>query len=203
MPQAERVAAPVPVTPSTLRNRLRSIPSVIALGLPLVVAHGAVATHFVLHVTPDAPSHAQRGDLIDLRHALDVAVTGTARLGAERLDVALVGEMHEAGHGVDADPLGRFPLAPGVADLLDLRLVRGCGTADQLMATDAGLQRGNPRLARHRHRGVAIQAGDLILAGVDVVTKEDRLTGTAEGRSSFVTTSTPARIRSPACIATP
>src|SRR6266511_1300459 len=182
MPQAESVAAPAPVTPSTLRNRLRSIPSVIALGLPLVVAHGAVATHFVPLVTPHAPSHAQRRDLIHRRHALDVAVAGTARLGAERLDVALVRDMHEAGQRVAADPLGRLPLAPGVADFLDLRLVGGSGAADELVAADAGLQCGNPRFARYRYGGVAVQAGDLILARVDVVTKEDRLARTWQGR---------------------
>src|SRR5213594_4293289 len=95
MPQAESAAAPAPVTPRTLRKRLRSIllgPSVMAVRLRLVVTHGTIAAHFVLHVTLHAPAHPQRGDLIDLRHALHVPVALGARLRAECLDVTLVGE---------------------------------------------------------------------------------------------------------------
>src|SRR6266511_375614 len=183
MPQADSVAAPAPVTPRTLRNRLRFIwsgPSVIAVGLRLVVARGAVPAHFVLRVTPHAPPHSKRGDLVYLGHPLHVAVALGARLRAERLDVALVREPHEAGQRVNADPLGRFPLAPGIPDLLDLRLVRRRRAADQLMTTDARLQRRNPRLARDGDGRVAVQAGNLILAGVDVVTKEDRLAVTGQ-----------------------
>src|SRR5256885_2584304 len=68
-------------------------------------------------------------------------------------------------------------LGPRVAHLLDLRLVRLGGAADHLMTAEAGLHRRDPRLARDSHRTVTVQAGDLILAGVDVVTEEDRLAG--------------------------
>src|SRR4030088_548774 len=127
MPHAESVAAPAPVTPSTLRNPLRSIlfgPSVIAMRLRLVVTHGTVAAHLVLHVTLHAPTHPQGGNLVHLRHALHVPVARAARLGAERLDVALVREAHESGKGVDAGPLRRLSLAPCVPDFLDLGLMR-------------------------------------------------------------------------------
>ena len=94
--------------------------------------------------------------------------------------MTLMREADEAGERVHANPLGRLPLAPGVTDLLDLGLVRGGGTPDQLVAADAGLQRWNARLARHRHGGVAVHAGNLVLAGVDVVTEENRLARTLE-----------------------
>src|SRR5467141_2173246 len=169
MPQDDSAAAPARVTPSTFRKRLRSMESVIS-----VVAHAAVAGHVVLDVTADAPSHAQRRYLRDLRHALDLAVARHTRSRAERFDVPHMGEAHEPGERVHADPLGRFPLTPRVADLLDLGLMRRRGSADQLMASDAGLQRRDARLARNRRRVVAVHAGDLILAGMDVVTEEDR-----------------------------
>src|SRR5256885_6798764 len=123
MPHADSVAAPAPVTPSTFRNRRRSIESVIS-----VMAHATVASHAVLHVTADAPAHAERRDLLDLRCRLHVAMaSGARRCGcAEGLDVALVREVHEAGYRVTADPLRRFFFAPGVADFFDLGLMRRC-----------------------------------------------------------------------------
>src|SRR5439155_11306831 len=67
-----------------------------------------------------------------------------------------------------------------LAHLLDLRLVRRRRPADQLVTTETCLEGRDARLARDRHRVVAVQAGDLVLAGVDVVTEEDRLAGTLE-----------------------
>src|SRR6266446_5361564 len=170
MPQADTAAAPAPVTPRTFRKRLRSIESVIS-----VVAHAAIAGHVVLDVAAHAPSHPQRGHLFDLWHFRDVAVAGHTRRGAEGLDVPHVGKAHEPGQGVDAHPLRRFPLAPRVADLLDLGLMGRRGAADQLVAPDAGLERRDSRLAGDRGRVVAVHARDLILPGMDVVSKEDRL----------------------------
>src|SRR6266508_779168 len=84
MPQDDKAAAPALVAPRTFRNRRRSRESVT-----LVVAHAAVAGYrrLLRHVAADAPAHAQRRDLRDLRHLLDLAVTREARLGAERFDV--------------------------------------------------------------------------------------------------------------------
>src|SRR6266478_4662244 len=128
MPHADTAAAPAPVTPRTFRKRLRSMESVIS-----VVAHAAVAGHVVLDVTADAPSHAQRRHLRDLRHALDLAVARRTRRRAERFDVPHMREPHEAGECVHADPLGRLPLTPRITDLLDFGLMRRRGSADQLM----------------------------------------------------------------------
>src|SRR6266487_4038630 len=142
MPQADSVAAPAPVTPSTLRNFLRFIwsgPSVIAVRLRLVVTHGTVAAHLVLHVARHAPAHSQRGDLIHLRHFLHITVTLGARLRAEGLDVTLVRETHETRERVHARPLGRLPFAPRVTHLLDLGLMRRGRAVDQLVTADAGL----------------------------------------------------------------
>src|SRR5712692_6134036 len=64
IPHPDSAAAPPPATPSTLRNRRRSIPSLISSRL--VVAHRAVTAHVAGHVTADAPPHLQGGDLVDL-----------------------------------------------------------------------------------------------------------------------------------------
>src|SRR5882762_11874061 len=81
---------------------------------------------------------------------------------------------------VDARPYGWLLVEPRVTHLLDLRLMRGRRAADHLMTAEAGLHRGDPRLARDGHRTVTVQAGDLILTSVDVVTEEDGLAGTFE-----------------------
>src|SRR5437660_2529997 len=191
MPQAPSAAAPPPVTPKTFRNRRRFMPSVIDRARS-IVTEGTVATHLVLHVTPDAPPHAQRRHLKDLRHRLHRPVTGDARRGAEGLDVSVMREVYEVGVGVDANPFRRVPVGPGFANFLDLRLVRRPGAADHLVAADTGLQRGNPRLARDRRRIMAVKAGDLVLPGVDVVTEEDRLAGTMQRPRVFDDGSDPA-----------
>src|SRR3989441_9905149 len=58
--------------------------------------------------------------------------------------------------------------------------MRRCRAGDHLVAAEARLERRDPRLARNRHRAVAVQAGNLVLTGVNVVAKEDRLPGTGE-----------------------
>src|SRR5437867_5090309 len=174
MSHADAAAAAPPVAPRTVRNRLRSIRRAS------VVTHGAVARVVALHVAVDAPAHLERGELVDLRHATHVAVAIDAALGAKDLDVALVREMHEAGQRVHASPHGRLLVDPRRSDLFDLRLIGLRGTADDLVTAEAGLHRGDPRLARDGHRAVTIQAGDLILTGVDVVTEKNGLAGTLE-----------------------
>src|SRR5438876_9756549 len=174
MVHADAAAAAPPVAPSTVRNRLRSICRAS------VVTHGAVTRDAVLHVAVDAPAHLERGDLVHLRHGAHVAVAVDAALGAQDLDVALVREAHEARERVHASPLGRPFVGPRLAHLLDVRLMGRRGAADQLMTAEAGLHRGDPRLARDGHRAVTVQAGDLILTGVDVVTEEDGLAGTLQ-----------------------
>src|SRR5712672_4151028 len=104
MPQDESAAAPAPVTPRTVRNRLRSMESVIS-----VMTHAAIAGDIVLDVTAHTPTHAQRRDLFHLGRFLHVAMAGDAGGGPERLDVSHVREAHEAGQRVDANPIGRFP----------------------------------------------------------------------------------------------
>src|SRR5437660_6864732 len=180
IPQDESAAAPAPVTPSTLRNRLRSIESVIDPSLVLVVTHGTVARHFVFDVAAHAPPHAQRGHLIHLRHALHVAMARGARLRAERFDVTHVRETREPRQRMNAHPLRRLLVTPRIADLLDLGLMRRRGAADDLMTPEARLQRWQTRLTGDGRRGMAVHAWDLILAGVDVVAKKDRLPRTLE-----------------------
>src|SRR6267142_6118062 len=175
MPHEDRAAVPAPVTPSTFRKRRRSRESVIS-----IVTDATVAGHFALHVTAHAPSHPQRRDLLNLRHALHVAVTGRARLGAKRLDVAHVGEAYEAGKRMDANPLRGFPLAPRGADLLDLGLMRRRGAVHLRVTPHARLERRDAWLTRHRRRIVTVHARDLVLSRVDVVAEEDRLARSLE-----------------------
>src|SRR2546430_4543165 len=174
MPHADTAAAAPPVAPRTVRNRLRSICRAS------VGTHGAVARDVALHVAVDAPAHLERGDLVHLRHGAHVAVAGGAVLGAQDLDMALVREAHEARECVPARPHGCPLVDPRLSDLFNLRLVGLRGTADYLMTAEAGLHRGDPRLARDGHGAVAIQTGDLILTGVDVVAEKDGLAGTLE-----------------------
>src|SRR2546430_9151009 len=183
MPQAETAAAPPPVTPKILRNRLRFIPSVMSSPPPsLEMARRAVARHLALDVAPDAPAHFQRRYLIDARLLGDLAMAIGARFGAraERLDVTHMREVYEVGDCVDADPLGRRLVAPRVADLGDLGAVSVGGAADHLMAADARLHGRNPRLAGDGGRVVAVHAGDTVLSGVDVVAEENRLARSPE-----------------------
>src|SRR2546425_3089019 len=106
-------------------------------------------------------------------------------LRPERLDVTHVREARETRQRVDAHPLRRLLLPPRIADLLDLGLMRRRGAADELMTPEARLQRRQSGLTGDRCRVVAVHARDLILAGMDVVAKEDRLTRTLE-RSGVV-----------------
>src|SRR5262245_40016773 len=186
MPQAETAAAPAPVTPSTFRNRRRLMASLIS-----VVTYAAIARHFAFDVTADAPPHAERGYLIDLRHSPHVAVTVQTRLGAERFDVPHVRKTNESREGVNARPLRRFALARAGAQLLYLlafgaRRRRVCfhagprASRDVQVAPHAGLQRRYAGLTRDSDRVVAIHAGDLVVPGMHVVSKEDRLAGTLQ-----------------------
>src|SRR5439155_1278309 len=148
----------------------------------LEVARRAVLRHLALDVAADAPAHLERRDLVDPRLFGDFAVAVGAGGGvrAEHFDVAHVRKVHEVGDGIDADPLGGRPIAPRTPDLRDLGAVTVGGAVDDLVAPDARLHRGNPRLAGNRGRVVAVHAGDAVLTGVDVVAEEYRLAGTLE-----------------------
>src|SRR2546426_10393193 len=73
-----------------------------------------------------------------------------------------------------------FPYTTLFRSLLDLGLVGRRRSRDELVTAEARLHRRDARLARDRHRRVAVHAGDAILARVNVVAKEDRLAGTLE-----------------------
>src|SRR4029077_6894247 len=120
MPQPATTAAPPPVTPRTLRNRRRFIPSTMSSPLiMLVVAHRAVARHFLFDMTADAPAHPQRLDLRDLCGLGDVAVAHDAGAVPQGLDVSHMREVHEPGQRMHANPLRRSPVAPGLPHLAD------------------------------------------------------------------------------------
>src|SRR5687768_11606913 len=72
------------------------------------VAGGALALNRIvpLHVTLHAPSHVERGVLVDTIHFLDLAVTRLA--GDAGVDVAHVGKADVLGQLVNSDPWDRL-----------------------------------------------------------------------------------------------
>src|SRR5215204_1323148 len=144
----------------------------------LIVTYRAVPRHLPLRMAGDAKPHSIHVvHPEDLWHPLHLAMAGAAGVGPERFDVPLVRKMSVAGQVMDSNPLDRLLLGPGLAHLLDLRLVRAVTASDYQMAAHAGLDRGYPRFGRHRDGVVAVLALDLVLSGMNVVTKEDRLAG--------------------------
>src|SRR4051812_36902013 len=100
-----------------------------------VVTHRAVPRHLTLQVARDAKAHVV--DVVhplDLGHALHVAVAGGASVGAEGLDMALMGEVGKASEVVHPHPFDGLLLRPGVAELLDLDLVAAVATGDDGVA---------------------------------------------------------------------
>jgi len=102
-------------------------------------------------------------------HFLNRAMTILA--GHPAGNVTLVGKTHIVGEIVDLDPLDRFVLIELLGDFLDEGLVR----RDQLVAAHTGVRWGNARNRRAPGRGVAIFAGDFLIARVQLVAKRDRL----------------------------
>src|SRR5690242_614551 len=173
MSHADAAAAAPPVAPNTVKNRLRSIGA-------SVVTHRAVTCDVVLHVTVDAPTHPKRRELVHLGHRAHVAVAGDARIGAQRLDVTLMRKVHKGRQRVYPHPCGSLLRGERLADLLNLRLMGRRRPADHLVAAEARLERRNAGFARDRHGIVTVQARDLVLARVDVVSVAARLEGTIE-----------------------
>src|SRR5687768_4126057 len=111
------------------------------------MTHRTVPRHLSLDMTGDAephPVHVVR--LEHLGHALDIAMTGPARVGAKRLDMPLMREMGVPRQIMDPDPFNRLLLVPGLAQLLDLHLVRAVTATDHQVAAHAGLHRWDARL---------------------------------------------------------
>ena len=109
-------------------------------------------------------------------------MTGAARVWPQRLDVTLMREMRVPREIMDSDPLDRFLVGPRLANLLDFRLMGTVTPTDDEVASHAGLQRGDPGLGRYRDRVVAVLALNLVLPGVNIVAKEDRLARASQTR---------------------
>jgi hypothetical protein len=145
------------------------------------VTYRAIPRHLTLEVTGDAETHAV--DVVHLeylRHPLHVTMAGGARVRAERLYVTLMRKVSVAWEVVHPHPFDRFLLGPGLTQLLDFRLVGAIPPSDDEMATHAGLNGRDARLGRDLNRVMAVLALHLVLPGVDVMTKEDRLAGSAQ-----------------------
>src|SRR2546425_5319688 len=105
---------------------------------------------------------------------------GRPGLRPQRLNVPHVRKAHEPGERVDPDRLRWLLPDPRLLDLLDLGLMLIGRAGNELVAAEARLHRGDARLARDRHGGVAVHAGDATLTRVNVVAKKDGLAGTLE-----------------------
>ena len=98
------------------------------------MTYRTVPRHLPLDVAGDAEPHVVHSvDLEDLGHALNVAMTGSARRGTQSLNVPLVGEMGMPREIVNPHPFDRFLLVPCLAELLDLGLMRAVASADDKM----------------------------------------------------------------------
>jgi len=150
------------------------------------VTRRAIPIDLPLGVTSDAEAHVRHViDLEDLGHAGDIAVAGVAGVGSQSLDVAAMREVHVPRQRVNARPLqmrfgGIALVGPELAQLFDFRLAPAVAPRDDHVAAHAGLEARDTRFTRYAHAVVAVLALDLVLAGVDVVTKEDGLAGTVE-----------------------
>jgi hypothetical protein len=124
----------------------------------------------------DAEPHVVHSvHLVDLGHALDVAMAGHAGVRTERFDVSLMGKVGVAREIMNPNPFYRLLFIPRLAKFPDLGLASAVAASDDQMASHAGLHRGDTRLRRDGDRVVAVLALDLVLTGVDVVAEENRL----------------------------
>jgi len=119
-------------------------------------------------------------DLEHLGHALHISMARSTCIGPHRLDVALVREVSMPGQIVDPHPLHRLLLRPRLAQLPDFGLVRAVAAGDDEVTPHAGLHRRYTRLGRDVNRIVTVLTLHLVLAGMDVVAKENRLARTLE-----------------------
>src|SRR4029079_852289 len=120
-------------------------------------------------MTAQAPAHGEGRRLLDAIHALDGAVATLT--GDARDDVLAVIEVDEVGKVVDLGPHDRALLLKRFLEPLDL----GRLFLDQRVAVHAdagGRDAGVPAGAR---AGMTVEAGDLVVAGVNPVREIDRL----------------------------
>src|SRR4029079_7862188 len=120
-------------------------------------------------MTAQAPAHGEGRRLLDAIHALDGAVATLT--GDARDDVLAVIEVDEVGKVVDLGPHDRALLLKRFLEPLDL----GRLFLDQRVAVhaDAGVRYAGV-LAGAR-AGMTVEAGDLVVAGVNPVREIDRL----------------------------
>ena len=112
----------------------------------------------------------------DVRWTLSIVSTGPwQRLALDaRLHVAVVLELHVLGKAMDLHPLDRLLLVPVLLERLDAFEV---ADRELRVAAHAQLDRRDARGPGLVRAGVAVQAVDLVLAGVVRVAEGDRLDG--------------------------
>src|SRR5437016_7541920 len=123
----------------------------------------------VLTMAFQAPAHGQRGLLLYAIHLLDRAVACLAR--HSRLNVLAVIEVHKVGQVVDLDPANRALLLDRFFQLLDFRGL----LFHDIVAIHTDVGRRNACVAAGARRIVAIETRDLVVSGMKLVGKGDRL----------------------------
>lgn len=136
-----------------------------------VRSHSRALTHIRcwLLVTTQAPTHFQRGVLIDHFHRFHrpVAFLTPHTCG----HMTLVREINKVGQAVDAHPWDRLLPLPVVSQLPNFRPAH----SDELMAAHTALDRWKAGGDAASRRGVAILAVDLFIASVQFVAERDGL----------------------------
>ena len=123
----------------------------------------------VLPVAANTPAHVHLDWLIHRIHAADIPVAG--RAGDPRADMRRMDKMDVIRLLVDPHPRNRLFVDVILPDSGDLRM----GDGDVLMAAPADLDRRIVSVARSSRSPVAVGAGDMQLADVDMMIKSNRL----------------------------
>src|SRR5580765_8946365 len=179
---AQPAAAPATPTPTSFRKSRREKTSESDMGArALVVADQAVHLRGidwvveVLAVTRDAPAHLERAVLVDDVHRLHGPVAILALEAGEH--VALVVELHVVGQVVHLDPRDPLATLEVARQLDDVGLVRH----RDLVAAHARAHRRDVRPRRLPRAVMAVAAGHVELARVELVAERDRLDRTLAG----------------------
>jgi hypothetical protein len=133
------------------------------------MANIALPRSAALLVTIQTPAHIERSLLADSLHFLHLAMAILA--GNAFKDVPLMREVNVVGERMYTDPENRFFLLKRGQHLLDFGVLRFHNAVALVTCAD----RGNSGGCRARCARMAIQAGDLIIAGVNAVAEIDGL----------------------------
>ena len=133
------------------------------------MAGETVDTYFLLAVAGQTLAHVQSFHLSGFSHRLDLAMAGLALDTGSNMGPVL--KKHKIRERGDFDPLDRLFLIPMTLEFLNFGLVR----CRNLMTAHAALNRWDPGHSGAPGITVAILAGDLKIARVDLMAERNGL----------------------------